>query len=126
MTDLKTLDHETLYAIWEKCIDNQWPEQIGEKPEEFDELPDKKKWNHLFSKRSKQDYLRPISIAARELMPDDFFFKKGEEAFEKGWGEYYSGKSQSEKIFLLCARSVTKLTASEKMAIREYCTKYPG
>lgn len=126
MVDLKTLDEETLYKIWSDSCENKWPEVIGEKPEGFDDLVDEKKWHHIFAKRAKRDYLRPIGEAARSLISEEFLNKKIQEYWDKREQEIYLQKSEPERIISLCYGCIPPLKRREKKAIREYCSKYRG
>lgn len=126
IVDLKTLDEETLYNIWSDCCENKWPEVVGEKPEGFDELIDEKRWHHIFAKRSKRDYLRPIGAAALSLVSEEFQDKKMQEYWDKREQEFYLQKSESERIISLCYGCIPSLKWREKKAIREYCSKYSG
>lgn len=126
MVDLKTLDEETLYSIWSDCCNNRWPHVIGQKPDGFDDLIEEKRWHHVFAKRSKQDYLHPIGVAALSLVSEEFRDKKMQEYWDKRDQDLYLQKNEAQRIISLCYGCIPSLRRREKKAIREYCSKYPG
>lgn len=124
MVDLKMLDEETLYSIWSDCRKNIWPEVVGPKPDGFDFLPNEKKWYQIFIKRTKQDYLHPIGIAARGLISKEYIRAKLDEELQKNEDEIYLSKDDAGKILALCYGVVPYMKRSELEAIIKYCSKY--
>lgn len=124
VVDLKTLDNQTLYDIWNNCINNRWSDIVGEKPEGFDSLPDKRK-RFGFCRRAKQDYLNPIGAAARYLIPEEFLQAKVKEESEALDKEMYSRNDAASKILYLCYMGNYEPTLCECEAIITYCKKYP-
>lgn len=125
MVDLKTLDEETLYSIWSDCRENKWPEVVGTKPDEFDILPNEKRWYQIFIRRTKQDYLHPIGIAARGLISKEYLRARLDEELKRAEDANYLCRNDAAKILTLCYGVVPRMKWSESEAIIEYCSKYP-
>lgn len=122
--DLKTLDVETLYSILNKCEWGRWPDEIGEKPDGFDDLPTKKKKWMFWVCRTKSDYLRPIGTAAYSLIPDDFIERKRQEEHEKAKKQIYDEMDFPNKISFLAAGKGISTSKSEMKALSEYFSRH--
>ena len=122
--DLKSLDEETLYSIYSKCNWGYWPDEIGEKPDDFDNLPKKRRKWQFWIRRTKSDYLTPIGVAAVALLPDDFIEKKQQEEHEKVKKQIYDEMDCPNKILFLAAGKGICVTKSEMKALSEYFSRH--
>lgn len=70
---LSILSEHELCEIYWKIHDNQWDDRLGEKPENFDELPiyADKWYQRLFKAKSKTYYLDPYRCGIRALIGHD-------------------------------------------------------
>lgn len=120
MVNLKKLSDEELYQIYFDCQMGIWPEQIGEKPKEFDSLPlFKKKWR-FWVKRTKWDYLYPIGSAVISLVPNTFLELKHRKIKQELNEKLYADGRGDEIILSLCRNAGVILSPKQRMAIRGY------
>lgn len=122
--DLKDLDAETLYTILSKCEWGCWPDEIGEKPNDFDNIPAKRRKWQFWIRRTKSDYLRPIGAATVRLIPDEFIEKKRQEEHENAKKQLYEEMDCPHKISFLAAEIGAFTTKAEMKALSEYFSKY--
>ena len=122
--DLKTLDEETLYSIYNKCDWGYWPDEIGEKPDDFDNLPAKRKKWQFWIRRTKSDYLIPIGAAAYSLIPDDFIERKRQEEHKKAEKQIYDEMDCPDKISFLAAGKGIFTSKPEMKALSEYFSRH--
>jgi hypothetical protein len=118
--DFERLKQSELLSIWDSANCFEWNDLLGEKPDDFDSLPECKFWWQFWIKKTKSNYTSPIWSVTESLLPEQ---AKREYILYKNAKELEN--SEIERFKLLMMKSEYPIDPKSRKTILEYFAKQP-